>query len=61
MIEQIDENSAQLRGRAGGQAARIIITTLQKFPVVAETRRRKVVPGRRFAVIVDEAHSSPVR
>ena len=35
---------------------RIIITTLQKFPVIYD--EVKVNPGNRFAVIVDEAHSS---
>ena len=34
----------------------IIVSTLQKYPVIAEQIGR--LPGRRFAVIVDEAHSS---
>jgi len=34
----------------------IIVTTLQKFPVIAEQIGQ--LPGQRFAVIVDEAHSS---
>ena len=44
-------------GGAGGRAGRIIITTLQKFPFVLDKiggRCRQ----RRYAVIVDEAHSS---
>ena len=64
-IVRIDENSAQLKGALEGHAARVIITTLQKFPVVAELAARdaaagkaKGIVGRRFAVIVDEAHSS---
>jgi len=65
-IVRIDENSAQLKGALEGHAARVIITTLQKFPVVAELAAKeaaaegetKSVVGRRFAVIVDEAHSS---
>ena len=38
----------------------MVITTLQKFPVVAEIAAREGggVAGQRFAVIVDEAHSS---
>ena len=55
-IVRIDKDSAQLRQALEGNAARIVITTLQKFPVVA-TMAAEVV-GRRFAVIVDEAHSS---
>ncbi|MDT0261813.1 type I restriction endonuclease subunit R [Jatrophihabitans lederbergiae] len=53
---KIDEDSAQLRAALAGNTARIIITTLQKFPVVAE--QAGSVAGSRFAVIVDEAHSS---
>src|SRR5262249_23173318 len=34
----------------------IIVTTLQKFPVIAKEIGE--LPGKRFAVIVDEAHSS---
>ena len=67
-IVRIDENSApSSREALEGHAARVIITTLQKFPVVAEVGRQgradggsKGVVGRRFAVIVDEAHSSSV-
>jgi type I restriction enzyme R subunit len=56
VIEKIDENSAQLKAALEGKNARIIITTLQKFPVVAQTATD--LAGARFAVIVDEAHSS---
>ncbi|UOQ76538.1 DEAD/DEAH box helicase family protein [Hymenobacter sp. 5516J-16] len=38
----------------GGQ--RLILTTLQRFPVISETIAQ--VPGRRYAVLIDEAHSS---
>ena len=55
-IVKIDEDSTQLRAALAGNTARIIITTLQKFPVVAE--HAGSVAGSRFAVIVDEAHSS---
>jgi type I restriction enzyme R subunit len=34
----------------------IILTTLQRFPVISETIAQ--VPGRRYAVLIDEAHSS---
>jgi type I restriction enzyme R subunit len=59
-IVKIDQDSAQLRAALAGNAARIIITTLQKFPVVAEAAAQSAgkVAGNRFAVIVDEAHSS---
>lgn len=56
VIQKIDENSAQLRDALGSAKARIIITTLQKFPVIADAAT--TLQGSRFAVIVDEAHSS---
>lgn len=59
-IVKIDQDSAQLRTALAGNTARIVITTLQKFPVVAEIAAKEggEVAGNRFAVIVDEAHSS---
>lgn len=56
MIVKIDRDSQQLRAALEGKQARIIITTLQKFPVVAQSATD--LAGTRFAVIVDEAHSS---
>ena len=57
---KIDENSEQLKAALEGATARIVITTLQKFPVVAKLAAEEggAVAGQRFAVIVDEAHSS---
>jgi type I restriction enzyme R subunit len=56
VVQKIDENSAQLAEALGSNQARIIITTLQKFPVVLQ--RGVDLPDRTYAVIVDEAHSS---
>lgn len=55
VVQKIDEDSTQL-AEALKAATPIIITTLQKFPFVTE----KVgdLPDRKYAVIVDEAHSS---
>ena len=57
VVETIDEkkNSKNLRD-AINNGVRIIVTTLQKFPVIYQEVDR--VQGRNFAVIVDEAHSS---
>jgi type I restriction enzyme R subunit len=55
-IVRIDKDSTQLKDALQGHAARVIITTLQKFPVVAEMAADVV--GKSFAVLVDEAHSS---
>jgi len=55
VVENIDQTSRQLR-EALEAGKTIIVTTLQKFPVIAE--EIGALPGQRFAVIVDEAHSS---
>jgi type I restriction enzyme R subunit len=67
VVQQIDEHSRQL-AQALENAVPIIITTLQKFPFVsrqllklAEERGEQgtgILPTRRCAVIIDEAHSS---
>ena len=56
-IETIGEgkNSKDLRD-AINNGIRIIVTTLQKFPVIYQEVDKK--KGRNFAIIVDEAHSS---
>lgn len=56
VVERIDKNSQQLADALTGSKAQIIITTLQKFPVIAKAATD--VGDKRFAVIVDEAHSS---
>ncbi len=55
VVQKIDENSTQL-AEAIKTGVPIIITTLQKFPFVTE--KVAGLPDRRYAVIVDEAHSS---
>lgn len=49
-----DKTSADLRDAING-GARLIVSTLQKFPVIYEQVESE---GKRFAIIVDEAHSS---
>ena len=49
-----DKTSADLRDAING-GARLIVSTLQKFPVIYDQVQNE---GKRFAVIVDEAHSS---
>lgn len=55
VVQKIDQDSSQL-AQALGYGTNIIITTLQKFPFVID----KVgdLPSRKYAVIIDEAHSS---
>ena len=55
VVENIDKTSRQLKD-ALESGKTIIVTTLQKFPVIAQEIGE--LPGQRFALIVDEAHSS---
>ncbi len=66
VVEKIDEDTRQL-ARALSQGTPIVITTIQKFPFISQalsTLEQKGsgvtidTAGKRFAVIVDEAHSS---
>lgn len=56
VVVKIDENSTQLAEALAGEQARIIITTLQKFPFVID--KVGAFPARNYALIIDEAHSS---
>jgi type I restriction enzyme R subunit len=55
VVENIDTTSRKLK-EALESGKTIIVTTLQKFPVIAKEIGE--LAGKRFAVIVDEAHSS---
>ncbi len=55
-VVRIDKHSDQLADALAGEQARIIVTTLQKFPFVLD--KVGELPARNYAVIVDEAHSS---
>lgn len=55
VVQQIDKNSAQLASAINNRTP-IVITTLQKFPFVLD--KVKKLNDRKFAVIIDEAHSS---
>ncbi|KIG14289.1 Type I restriction-modification system, restriction subunit R [Enhygromyxa salina] len=55
VVQKIDENSAQL-AKALADGVPIIITTLHKFAFISEQVGK--LPDRRYAIIVDEAHSS---
>ncbi len=66
VVEKIDENTQQL-ARALSEGTPVVITTIQKFPFISralttlEDKGDDVkinTAGKRFAVIVDEAHSS---
>lgn len=56
VVERIDEDSRQLAEALTGQTARIIISTQQKFKFILD--KVQGLGQRRYAVIIDEAHSS---
>lgn len=55
VVAPIDADSKQL-AEALNTGKKIIITTLQKFPFILDSVKQ--VQGKRFAVLIDEAHSS---
>src|SRR4029077_15771486 len=55
VVENIDTTARQLK-EALESGKTIVVTPLQKFPVIAKEIGE--LPGKRFALIVDEAHSS---
>lgn len=55
VVQKIDKDSSQLAS-AIGYGTNIIITTLQKFPYIID--KVNELPDRKYAVIIDEAHSS---
>jgi type I restriction enzyme, R subunit len=55
VVQKIDKHAGQL-AEALEKGSNIIITTLQKFPFVVD--KIAALPSRKYAVIVDEAHSS---
>jgi type I restriction enzyme R subunit len=56
VVVKIEKNSTQLAEALVGEQAKVIITTLQKFSYVLD--KIAEAPARRYAVVVDEAHSS---
>ncbi|MDZ4064030.1 MAG: type I restriction endonuclease subunit R, partial [Coriobacteriia bacterium] len=56
LVENIDQGGGKHLKQALEEGKQIIVTTLQKFPVIVNEMGD--LPGHRFAVIIDEAHSS---
>jgi type I restriction enzyme, R subunit len=57
VVAYIDEQkTSQDLKQAIIEGKRIIVTTLQKFPVISDTIAK--LPNKKYAVIIDEAHSS---
>ena len=56
VVANIDKDSTQLAEAISGEQAQIVVTTIWKFPFVLDKIGQ--LPNRRYAVIIDEAHSS---
>ena len=58
VVKRIDEGSAQLAEALGDSTSKIIISTLQTYPFVLDKIAGGSLGIKRYAVIIDEAHSS---
>jgi type I restriction enzyme R subunit len=58
VVKKIDVDSAQLADALGDSTSKIIISTLQLYPYVLDKITGAGLGDRRYAVIIDEAHSS---
>ncbi|HET7012343.1 MAG TPA: DEAD/DEAH box helicase family protein [Streptosporangiaceae bacterium] len=58
VVKKIDDDSAQLAAALEDATSKIIISTLQMYPFVLRKVADKGLGERRYAVIIDEAHSS---
>ena len=58
VVKRINEDSAQLAEALEDSTSKIIISTLQKYPYVLDKIAAGSLGGKRYAVIIDEAHSS---
>ena len=58
MVKKIDDDSAQLAAALDDATSKIVISTLQKYPYVLAKIAGSGLGGKRYAVIIDEAHSS---
>lgn len=58
VVKKIDENSTQLAAALDDATSKIVISTLQMYPYVLQKITDLGLAGLRYAVIIDEAHSS---
>jgi type I restriction enzyme R subunit len=58
VVKRIDEGSAQLAEALEDTTSKIVISTLQMYPFVVDKIAGASTNGRRYAVIINEAHSS---
>jgi type I restriction enzyme, R subunit len=58
VVKKIEENSAQLAAALGDATSKIVISTLQMYPYALQKIVDMRLAGKRYAVVIDEAHSS---
>ncbi len=58
VVKKIDEDSKQLARALDDETSKIVISTLQMYPFVLKKVADLGLTGKRYAVIIDEAHSS---
>ncbi|SDH11303.1 type I restriction enzyme, R subunit [Pseudonocardia oroxyli] len=58
VVKKIDEDSSQLAAALDDSTSKIIVSTLQKYPFILAKIAKMDLKGRRYAVIIDEAHTS---
>ncbi len=58
VVKKIDDDSAQLAAALEDATSKIVISTLQMYPYVLGKVADRGLGDRRYAIIIDEAHSS---
>jgi type I restriction enzyme R subunit len=58
VVKRIDEDSTQLAAALDDATSKIVISTLQMYPYVLKKIADMGLAGKRYAVVIDEAHSS---
>ncbi|APU20059.1 type I restriction endonuclease subunit R [Actinoalloteichus sp. GBA129-24] len=58
VVKRIDVDSTQLAGALDDATSKIVISTLQMYPYVLKKIVAMGLTGKRYAVIIDEVHSS---
>ncbi|MCZ0989527.1 type I restriction endonuclease subunit R [Streptomyces diastatochromogenes] len=58
VVKKIDQDSTQLAAALDDSTSKIVISTLQMYPYVLGKIADMGLQGKRYAVVIDEAHSS---
>jgi type I restriction enzyme R subunit len=58
VVKKIDDDSAQLAAALDDATSKVVVSTLQKYPFILNKISGRGLADRRYAVIIDEAHTS---